>query len=61
MSDTYITRKDIFEKLGISSHTLQRWIKSGKFPQPIKFGERLVRWKLSTVDAWVKQNESGVA
>lgn len=40
--------------LPLSSATFWRWIRDGKFPQPIKLGARVTAWKVGDVRAWLK-------
>lgn len=40
--------------LPISSATLWRWVKEGKFPQPFKLGPRITVWDAEEVDAFLK-------
>lgn len=43
---------------GVSRSTLDRLIKRGKFPKPMKMG-RLNVWKSSDVQAWLDAQKSG--
>lgn len=47
LADSYMTAKDVAEKLKISQPTLWRWIKNGSFPAG-KNG----RWLRSQVNEW---------
>lgn len=40
--------------LPFSSATFWRWIRDGKFPKPIKLGQRVTVWKVGDVRAWLK-------
>lgn len=40
--------------LPVSSNTLWRWVRSGKFPQPFKLGEKVTVWDAAEVDAFIK-------
>ena len=42
-----------------SNSTIYRWIKSEKFPQPIKLSSCCSVWKISEVQTWVKSRERG--
>ena len=39
--------------LPIGSSTLWRWVKSGKFPKPVKLSARVTVWKVEDVRAWI--------
>jgi prophage regulatory protein len=40
--------------------TIWRWVKAGKFPAPIKIGERFTAWPVSSVRAWLETQKQGV-
>ena len=43
-----------FQKLtALPTSTLYRYMKEGRFPAPLKIGERAVAWPLSEVQAWL--------
>ncbi len=44
---------------GVSSATLYRWIRAGKFPPPIHLGERIRGWPSDAVQAWLNTQECG--
>lgn len=44
--------------LPISSPTLWRWHKSGKFPSPVKLGPGVTAWKVEDVLAWMAEREA---
>lgn len=39
----------------VSPATLWRWVKAGKFPEPIRLSERVTAWEASKVSAWIEQ------
>ncbi|WP_342621109.1 AlpA family phage regulatory protein [Rhodoferax sp. GW822-FHT02A01] len=41
-----------------SSATLWRKCKAGDFPQPCKLSERTTAWKVGTVRAWLKSQQT---
>lgn len=48
----------VAEMLSLNKKTFYHLMKTGAmetFPKPIKFGERLNRWKRDEVESWVSQ------
>ena len=39
--------------------TLDRWVKAGKFPQPVRLGENSIGWRLSDVRRWMDERSGG--
>lgn len=48
----YLRSQEVVARLGIGQSTLFRWVKEGRFPQPIRAGKRFTRWRLSDVERW---------
>lgn len=42
--------------LPISSTTLWRWVKYGKFPQPVKLGPSVTAWSAQSITTWLESN-----
>lgn len=40
--------------LPISRATLFRWVKDGKFPAPVKLGEKVSAWRAQDVREWMQ-------
>lgn len=51
--ESWVNVEQIAEHLGVQRHSIYRWIESKGFPAH-KVG-RLLRFKLSEVDDWVRQ------
>jgi predicted DNA-binding transcriptional regulator AlpA len=52
MTDRVIYRKELMEKLGVTSETIRQWLKKGRLPKPdIALSRRTVGWRLSTLNA----------
>ncbi len=58
MTEKLIRRPEVEARTGLSRSTLYDWMKRGKFPQPVKLGERLVAWRESDVTAWLESRET---
>jgi prophage regulatory protein len=43
---------DLCDQLAVSRGTIYRWLGEGKFPRPVRIGERAVRWRAADVEAW---------
>lgn len=43
----------------VSSPTLWRWCKAGRFPKPVKLGPRVTAWDVTAVRAWIAQHAEG--
>lgn len=53
MPEEYLTREEVEKRLDVSRSGLRRLVKNGKFPRPIELGNKLVRWRGSTVDRFI--------
>lgn len=42
--------------LPISPTTLWRWVKNGKFPQPVKLGPSVTAWSAQSIQKWLESN-----
>ncbi len=42
----------------VSPATLWRWVKAGKFPEPIRLSDRVTAWEASTFNAWIQSQSS---
>ena len=38
--------------VGVCRSTVYRWVSEGSFPQPVRIGERAVRWRIDDIKAW---------
>ena len=48
-----ITKDDVAKLFQVRNRTIEKWVKDGKFPRPLKIG-RYVWWDESELLAWVK-------
>ena len=39
----------------IDHSTLWRWVKQGRFPQPVKLGPNITAWSAQSVHDWIEQ------
>ena len=49
-----LTRREVESRFGISKTTVYRLIQAGQFPEPIRIGERAVRWREVEIAEWLK-------
>lgn len=57
MSEQLIRLKEVSKKFCIPTSTIWDWIKKGKFPKPIKLGERFIAWRESELTAWLEAKQ----
>ncbi len=49
--------KPLAKSLGIGVSTLWDWVRSGKFPKPLKLGANLTAWRADEVHAWLNTRQ----
>ena len=49
--------KPLAKSLGIGVSTLWDWVRSGKFPKPLKLGENLTAWRADEVHDWLDKRQ----
>ena len=49
-----LTSQQVAEMLSVSVRTLWRLVASGKFPQPVRYNRKLVRWKSTEVIRYIE-------
>jgi len=54
----YLKISDIKSMFGISKSTIYRWMEVKRFPQPIRFSQKAVRWRASEIEEWVSEVEA---
>ena len=54
MEETFIRRKALEAKLGLSCSTIYAMMAANKFPRPIKIGRCAVGWRNSDIQTWVR-------
>jgi prophage regulatory protein len=52
---TLLTIEDLIAQTQWSRNTIDRYVKQGKFPRPIKVG-RSNRWSVADFEAWLANN-----
>lgn len=46
--------EEVAAQLGLCVRSLQRLVRDGEFPQPIRFSRKLIRWSSATVNDWIQ-------
>jgi len=59
LPDQFIRRPDVIKLSGLSSATIYRWMKTGKFPQSIHLGEKTTVWSLNELTDWMETLKQG--
>lgn len=50
-----VSQKEVLKLIGVRSReTLDRWIRQGLFPPPVRVGGGRLRWVLAEVEAWIE-------
>ena len=44
---------ELSELLSIGKSTIWAWVKSGRFPKPLKMSSRMTVWSAADVEAWI--------
>ncbi|MFQ3650571.1 MAG: helix-turn-helix domain-containing protein [Gemmataceae bacterium] len=55
VGDELLTSREVARRLSISVRTLFRLVRAGKFPEPVRYNRRLVRWKSEAVTLYIQQ------
>ena len=55
MKESYLNIDDITNSLKINEDTLMKWIKEGKFPQPLRINDRTTLWSYTLIENWIAQ------
>ncbi|MBF9060754.1 AlpA family phage regulatory protein [Rhodobacterales bacterium HKCCSP123] len=58
MAQRILRRSEVEDRTGLSRSTIYAWIRHGKFPRPVKLGERIVAWRESDIDRWLESRVS---
>ena len=50
---------EVTETIGLSTPSIYRLMAEGKFPRPIKIGQRAVAWRKKDLKKWIKNRPKG--
>lgn len=54
LPDALLRRATVVQVTGMSSSTIDRAVRAGRFPAPLKHGLRCTRWRSADVSEWVR-------
>jgi len=58
MNEMFLTQEQVCEIVRVNRITLWRWVRSGRFPQPVRLGVRRIFWLKPVVEQFLQmQNE----
>lgn len=57
-SERLMRRPEVERATGLSRSSIYQWMHDGRFPRPVRLGERLVAWRASDIAAWLAERES---
>jgi len=53
LTETYLSEKEVSKIMGLTVRTLQTWRVKSKGPKFMKYGGRLVRYKIKDITNWM--------
>lgn len=57
-ADSLIRLPAVLARVGLKQSRLYELIQSGKFPAPVRLGDRAVAWRESEISAWIASRPS---
>ena len=54
--DQLLTRHQVEKKLQLTTSTIYRLMRAGQLPEPIKLGNKVVRWHAGELDEWLRNS-----
>ncbi len=53
MTDILLTRQQVEARTGLARSSIYRLMRLGRFPEPLRIGERAVRWSEAELSTWL--------
>ena len=50
-----LSAKEVAIILGCSVRSIWKMTASGRLPEPVRSGQRFVRWRVEDIDAWITE------
>jgi predicted DNA-binding transcriptional regulator AlpA len=57
LSDPLLSTEDFSARTGIKPRTIERWRLEGKGPEFVRIGSRMVRYRLSAIESFIRQSQ----
>jgi prophage regulatory protein len=54
MPDTLLDAKAVTRKTTLHISTVYKMLRDNRFPQPVRLGPQIVRWRESEIDQWIE-------
>lgn len=59
MHSQLLDQKTVCKHLQVTNRTIQRWIRDGNFPPPVRLSPRCLRWRVEDVETHLRQLQEG--
>ena len=56
--DRLVRIKELKQLIGLSNASIYRLIRNGTFPKQIHLSNKCVAWRLSAIEAWIREKQS---
>jgi prophage regulatory protein len=56
----FLTLSDVCEMSGVNRITMWRWVREGKFPQPVRLSVRRIFWLRPVVEAFLQSDNDEI-
>ena len=53
-----VTIAEVAKRLKVDKRTVERMVKAGEFPSPIRVSPGIIRWPPSDIDAWLEERSA---
>ena len=53
MSDRLLRREEVEVRTGLARSSIYRLMRLKRFPEPLRIGDRAVRWPEAEIEAWL--------
>lgn len=61
INQKFIPGKSVCRIVGFQRTKLNKLVKEGNFPQPIRFSKTFVRWDVEEVNQWIEEQKAARA
>ena len=53
MNDRLLRREEVEARTGLARSSIYRLMRLKRFPEPLRIGDRAVRWPASEIESWL--------